>query len=155
MLEFHARRARQQSTFRGSHPGSAGAACWVSGGAGLSAARRLVKAGSRAQAEWVYVLCLREAGAGRDEAGAAEALFGLGVVAVRRDVEVARAAFRLAAAAAARAGDGGCAGKCLVSWGLLERKEGRGVANRLLREGVARNESRRGVLRWKGVGGDV
>lgn len=121
----------------------------------LRMAREQVKGHARAQAEWTYARAMRAArrrgSAGDAEAAeAAEAAFALALVVQRRDVELARYAFRLSASACNKADDGSV-GKVLVSWGLFESKQpgGRQRAQRLLKRAVQMDPSRAPVLKWK------
>lgn len=127
----------------------------VHGGASFSLLRTAhaqVKGHARAQAEWTYARAVRAArrrgGAGGAEA--TEAAFALALVAQRRDVELARYAFRLSASTCNKADDGSM-GKVLVSWGLFESKQpgGRQRAQRLLLRAVQIDPSRAPVLKWK------
>lgn len=122
----------------------------------LQVARAQVKGRARAQAEWTYARAVRAArrggGGGAWEREAAEAAFALALVAQKRDVELARAAFQLSAAACdAARGEARTMGKVLVSWGLFESKQsgGRRRAQRLLERAVRVDPTRAPVLKWK------
>lgn len=122
----------------------------------LRMARAQEKGHARAQAEWTYARAVRAArrGGSAGSAEAAEAAFALALVSQRRDVDLARYAFRLSAAACNKA-DEGSLGKVLVSWGLFESKQrgGRLRAQRLLRRAVQVDPSRAPVLKWKSLFG--
>jgi hypothetical protein len=126
----------------------------------LQAAKEQVKRRQRGQAEWTYAALIQSlvgVGGGDGDRQLAEAFFALALVAQKRDVALARYAFRLALRTVG-AGDAAASRKYLVSWGLFESKQPGPAqqlrAQMLLTRAVELDASKAPVLKWKcGLGG--